>query len=731
MLNTPEHPILTPTEETKHFVRFYDEDAILLAEVADFLDMALRAGGSGIIIATPEHLSTLQRRLAGFGAEPGRRHWSCEKLITLDAQDTLDKFMVNNWPDEARFKAVVGKIVRAACAEGGTVNAFGEMVALLCAQGLFDAAIRLEEMWNALAAQHAFSLFCAYPWKLFPTVELSGAFQKVCEAHDHVCSHSRHVTESKDINFRLAALEQQAKALEAEVARRKEAEKTLRLREKELADFLENSVEGLHRVGADGSILWANRAELNMLGYRWEEYIGHHIAEFHADGPVIEDILTKLKAGETLYDYPARLKCKDGSIKHVRLHSNACFENGELRYTRCFTRDATERHERDKAYAEREELLAELSRANHAKDEFLAMLGHELRNPLAPISVALELMRMRRDDTTKHEQAIIARQVKHMTRLVDDLLDLSRITRGRLELQVSEIDLSNMVAKAIEMASPLLEQRNHQLKVDIAQNLCMNGDSVRLAQAVANLLNNAARYTADGGQIVLTARQENEDWLCISIKDNGEGISEERLAKIFELFYQGTQSLERAKGGLGIGLSIVKSIVELHGGRVEAKSPGAGFGSEFVLKLPISALAVMRSHSIADQVTDVNAVICKRRILLVDDNVDAATTLGKLLESNGHEVAVFSDPIAALSAAQHFNPEIAILDIGLPVINGYELAGRLRAALGSQPCRLIALTGYGQETDKAKSQSAGFNHHLVKPIDTDQLVRLLNFADKD
>lgn len=192
MLTTPDNTTLDDAGKTEHFVRFYDDDAFLLAEVAEFIDRSLRAGGSGIIIATPEHISDLQRRLAEFRTESGRALPSCAKLLTLDAQTTLDQFMVNGWPDEARFDAVVGKVVRAACAQGEPVHAFGEMVALLCAQGMFDATIRLEEMWNALSAETSFSLFCAYPWKLFPTAKLSSAFQKVCATHDHVCSHGQH-----------------------------------------------------------------------------------------------------------------------------------------------------------------------------------------------------------------------------------------------------------------------------------------------------------------------------------------------------------------------------------------------------------------------------------------------------------------------------------------------------------------------------------------------------------
>lgn len=730
MLTNVKSDISPHSKTSEHFVRFYDEDSLLLTEVGDFLDSSLRVGGSGIIIATPDHINVLRSRLSEYWLEPGNTPPNSQKLLTFDAGEMLSGFMIDEWPDESRFDTVVGNVVRATCANGGKVNAFGEMVALLCAKGLFDAAIRLEKMWGALAAQTPFSLFCAYPWKLFPTAESSVAFQKVCDAHHHVCNEGEppSLTNAENRSDKFAALEQKARAMHAEVARRTEAEESLTQREKELADFLDNSAEGLHRVGMDGIILWANRAEMNMLGYSPEEYIGQHIAGFHVDQPVIEDILAKLGAGGTIYDYPARLKCKDGSIKHVVIHSNAYFEDGELRYTRCFTRDATERHQRDEAYAEREKILVELTAANRAKDEFLAMLGHELRNPLAPITMALDLMRMRDGNASKYEREVIERQVQHMNRLVEDLLDISRITRGRIELQVSEIDVSPFLIKAVEMASPLFEQRNHQFRFNCDEGLHMTGDPVRLAQAVSNLLTNAARYTSKGGHIVLSATCVSSDCLCISVKDNGVGLSDSMLGSIFELFFQAKQTIDRTQGGLGIGLALVKNIVELHGGTVEAKSEGIGCGSEFVLKLPLNGLstklpALKETASLATSVQ-------KRRIMLVDDNFDAVNTLGKLLELSGHNVELFDNPMEALSAVKRFNPEIAVLDIGLPVLNGYELADEIRAAMGDHSCRLIALTGYGQEADRAKSRAAGFEKHFVKPVSVDQVIRWINSDEK-
>jgi PAS domain S-box-containing protein len=491
-------------------------------------------------------------------------------------------------------------------------------------------------------------------------------------------------------------------------------------REKELADFLDNSAEGLHRVGMDGTILWANKAEMTMLGYRPEDYIGQHIARFHVDQHVIDDILAKLGSGETLYDYPAHLRCQDGSVKHVVIHSNAYFEDGQLRYTRCFTRDATERQQRDEAYAEREKILVELTEANRAKDEFLAMLGHELRNPLAPITMALELMRMRNGDASKHDRQVIERQVEHMNRLAEDLLDISRITPGRIEMQFSEIDVAQFLVKAVEMASPLFEQRNHQFKFICEERLQMTGDAVRLAQAVSNLLTNAARYTGKGGHIVLSATRVKSDRLRVSVKDDGVGLATSMLGSIFELFFQATQTIDRTQGGLGIGLALVRNIVELHGGTIEARSDGIGCGSEFILELPMHGVSTQQPGP--TEAVKPPTAMQQRRIMLVDDNVDAANTLGKLLALSGHEVALFDNPVDALAAVRAFKPEIAILDIGLPVLNGYELAHEIRTALGPDICRLFALTGYGQPADRLKSQVAGFEQHFVKPVSIEQVI---------
>jgi signal transduction histidine kinase len=364
---------------------------------------------------------------------------------------------------------------------------------------------------------------------------------------------------------------------------------------------------------------------------------------------------------------------------------------------------------------------AQAERANAAKDEFLAMLGHELRNPLAPIVTALELMKLRGETFARHERDVIERQVGHLSRLVDDLLDVSRITQRKLQLKRRPADLAQVVAHAIEMASPLLEDRNHELEVDLRPGpLTVDGDPERLAQVIANLLRNAAKYTEPRGHIAIAAlRQDGE--IRVSVRDNGIGIEQSLLPELFGLFVQGPRALDRAQGGLGLGLALVKSLVEMHGGSVSVASEGLGRGSEFVVCLPALDLPP-EAASPAPAVRPPRAGA--RRILVVDDNIDAAETLAATLRHEGHTVCVAFDGPSALRMADEFRPDAALLDIGLPLMDGYELAGRLRAQLGG--IHLIALTGYGEAADRERSRGAGFSAHLVKPVEMDTVLSALD-----
>ncbi|MRW93804.1 response regulator [Duganella sp. FT80W] len=365
------------------------------------------------------------------------------------------------------------------------------------------------------------------------------------------------------------------------------------------------------------------------------------------------------------------------------------------------------------AMAESERLNTDLNLSSRIKDEFLAMLGHELRNPLAPIVTALKLMKLRDTDTVQ-EQAVIQRQVDHLVRLVDDLLDVSRIASGKVELRKDTVPLADVLNKAIEMASPLLEQKQHRLLVDVP-TVRWHGDPARLAQVVSNLLSNAARYTPAGGHVTLATRIKGNT-VQIQVTDDGNGIAPELLPHIFDLFVQGNRQLDRAKGGLGIGLALVRNLVQMHGGQVSAYSAGEGRGSTFTITLPDSVVAETEVAVVCTNAAPALEQGSGTRVLVVDDNQDAADSLGELLGALGYRAAVAYDPAQAIALAAATMPEVAILDIGLPGMDGFELAGHLRQLPGGTGLKLVALSGYGQENDKTRSREAGFAAHLVKPI---------------
>ena len=843
------------------------------------------------------------------------------------------------------------------------------------------------------------------------------------------------------------------------------SESQLRRREQELSDFFDNASVGLHWVGPDGIILRANQAELDLLGYSADEYIGHHISEFHADADVIEDILRRLSAGEVLQGYQARLRCKDGSILNVVIDSSVLWENGKFVHTRCFTRNVTdqmraeaalrereawlsgqsEAHEaalneapletslgilvrtatgllgpgvraafylanpegtalhhvvgmepgyaaavdgfpigpdslscglaahtgqpiltsdvqaeplwaewrwlaaqydfrgcwsfpihttarkyagtlavywrepreatpRDvefltqvsqaaaiviarhqeaenrgraqaaerkqterlrllweaaevllraddpdtmlggllgqigthlgvdtyfnylvnetgdalrlafydgipartarsisrielgqaicgavalerrsmvanriqqsddprvqlvkslgiRAYAcnpllagdrllgtlsfasrtrdefdpdevafietichyvtmayERLRLLSELKEADRRKDEFLATLAHELRNPLAPVRNAVKIIGMNGSEAPQSRwcRDVIERQVEHLSRLIDDLLDISRITRNRLELRKQRVELAEVITGAVESSRPLIEQYGHHLTVTLPpEPVYLNGDVVRLAQVFLNLLNNAAKYTDQGGRIWLIAERQGEE-AVVRVRDTGVGIPPEKMPRLFEMFYQVDRSLEKSQGGLGIGLSLVRRLVELHGGSVKARSEGTGKGTEFIVRLPVLAEELEPARARGEDTNGHSGAGVSRRILVVDDNRDSADSIAMLLRLTGSDIHTAYDGVQGVEAAEQLRPDVVLLDIGMPRLNGEEACRRIRSAAWGRRMTLIALTGWGQEEDRQRCLNAGFDHHLTKPVDFPTLLELLD-----
>jgi len=669
------------------------------------------------------------------------------------------------------------------------------------------------------------------------------------------------------------------------VLQQKRSEEQLRRSELELSDFFDNATVALHWVGPDGRVLRANRAELELLGYASEEYIGRHIADFHVDADAIAEILRRLSAAETLRDRPARMRCKDGSIKHVLIDSSVLWEQGRFVHTRCFTRDVTEQLRAEwlfqkqsqrlrllweaaavlltaddpdamlrgllakvgeqlgvdaffnfmvtdagdalrlaacegipagalkaisrlefgqavcgtvaqqrrpivathiqqsddpkvqlvkafglRAYAcnpliagdrllgtlsfasrskddfepdevafietishyatvayERLRLLDQLKEADLRKDEFLATLAHELRNPLAPARSAVHLLRLTGPDEPQLRWArdVIDRQIAHLTRLIDDLMDVSRITRNRLELRKQRLELADVIRGAVESARPIIEQYGHTLTIALPDEpVHLDGDLVRLSQIFLNLLNNAAKYTEPGGRIWLEAVVQGHE-VVVRVKDSGVGIPPEKLTRVFEMFFQVDRTLERARGGLGIGLSLVRRLVDLHGGSIEARSEGPGTGSEFVVRLPVLRDA-KGSQPSAATAASVNGSVT-RRILIVDDNRDSADALAMILRVSGdHEVHTAYDGSEGVALATRVKPDAVLLDIGMPHMNGFDVCRCIREQPWGRQSVLIAMTGWAQEDDRRRTADAGFDAHLVKPIDPGGLVELLS-----
>ncbi len=487
-----------------------------------------------------------------------------------------------------------------------------------------------------------------------------------------------------------------------------------------------------------GRTLMANERVRSLLGApalptRSVEDFAAYTA-VHPDGHPFqadEYALTRALAGQAVFDEEIQYQLPDGTRRILSASAGPVYDaDGRIiaavnAFSDITDRKNVEERNRQLLILERQ-ARADAEVANRSKDEFLAMLGHELRNPLAPIVTALQLMRLRGDESLLKERTVIERQVHHLVRLVDDLLDVSRITRGKIELKRERIELSEIVAKAIEMASPLIEQRRHRLTVDVQrQGFAVDADPVRMAQVVANLLNNAAKYTEPNGGIAVLAERDGGA-VVLRIRDSGIGLSAEMLPRIFDLFVQERQAIDRAQGGLGLGLAIVRVLVELHGGTVEAHSEGHGKGTELTVRLPAAEAGdhppSAHPPGLEPEVAPLPGAL---RVLVVDDNLDAAELLATTVQMMGHAARVAHDGLAGLRLAADFRPDAALLDIGLPVMDGYELARHLRALPGLESIRLIAVTGYSQEADRAEAAAAGFELHLVKPIRLEQLQEAL------
>jgi PAS domain S-box-containing protein len=507
---------------------------------------------------------------------------------------------------------------------------------------------------------------------------------------------------------------------------RRKAEIAVQTSEVQYRRLFQNAQDGILVLDAITlEIIDANRFITELLGYSRDELLGKELWEigFFGDKQASQAVYQELQErGYVRYEH-LPLETKNGESAEVEFISNLYLVD-DLAVVQCNIRDISERSRMERKLQEQAEALADLQRR---KDEFLAMLSHELRNPLAPISNAVHLLRLQQDEDSiqQRARAIIERQVTQLTRLVDDLMDVSRITTGRILLRNERITINDVVEHAVETTRPLVEQRKHELNVSLSPlPIWLDADAARLEQVIVNLLTNAAKYTDEGGHIWLTVLREGDE--CVMrLRDTGVGITPELLPRIFDLFTQAERSLDRSRGGLGIGLALVQRLVEMHGGRVDVHS-ALTEGSEFVVRLPTVPSPASPSSSIRPETVKSDGSML--RVLVVDDNVDTAESLALLVKLLGHNVRMAHDGPAALQAAIDYLPNVVLLDIGLPGLTGYEVASQIRQQAILNGVVLAAVTGYGRESDRLLAMEAGFDHHLVKPVDFETVQQILATA---
>ena len=666
-----------------HSVHFYETEESLYRAVGDYLVEGIAGCEPVLVIATPEHANGFRRHVERKGHDPSL-------IEVADAREMLSQFADRDSLDRDRFFATIGGAIGRRSSPSQRVWAYGEMVDLLWRDGFAESAMQLESLWIELAEQQNFSLMCAYPMGHFYKPNGAPEFSRLCDAHEHVI-----------------VGDQRTKILEMEIAHRKNLEKALVRSQQDLRDFLENATIGIHRVDAEGTILWANDAELQMLGYGRDEYVGHNIREFYADREVIDEIMGFLAKGEDIRDREVRLVAKDGSIRIIELDSNAHFEDGKFVHTRCFSRDITQRK---MVEATNSRLFQRAQEANRAKDEFLATLSHELRTPLTAILGWARLLLLGGIDmeTTRTALQTIEQSARMQTALIDDLLDLSRVVTGKLSLNADLVDLGEVVRNAAQTQRLAADVKNVRLEVSVPEDrIIVKGDATRLQQIVWNLIVNAIKFSSARGHVGVSLTK-SRGVACISVRDNGRGITPEFLPHVFEPFRQGEASTTRAFGGLGLGLAIVKYLVEAHGGTVAARSDGEGHGATFEVTLPI----VARVNPDATVVLPEEEIdLAGTSVLVVDDDEATRDLLRAILRRCGAK----AETVASVDeACAKFNADldIVVTDIAMPQRDGFALLEFVRSQKLPKHVPVIALTASAQ-----KAGRDGFDAYVCKPID--------------
>ena len=714
-----------------HALQLFERETFLADVLARYVGAGLGAGDAAVVIATPAHRASLAEVLQQRSFDvPALRAQG--RLVLLDAQGTLDLLLHDDAFERERFVATLSPLLAAAkrsVQPCGSVRAFGEMVLLLRATGRPQTALALEQAWELLARELGFSILCAYPSEAFHRHEDEAIFLEVARAHSGVFPSESYAMRG-GVAERLrsiAHLQQRAGAMETELERRREIESRLQERNDTLRALVAAAPLPIVVTDLDTTVRLWNPAAERLFGWPAAEVTGKLLpivpTERRGECSAMRDAVGRgesVRAVETV-----RLR-RDGSAVDVAVSAAPLADaEGNVQRLVLLFEDRTERNlaERDRQRVFDTERAAreQAERATRARDEFLAMLGHELRNPLSAVRSAISVARL---DGERRERAleIATRQSETLRRLVDDLLDAARITRGKVTLKKRPVPFSALVTRAVDATRPLVAERGHKLAVALPPaEVLVDVDEIRFEQVLTNVISNAARYTDPGGRIEIVASIDGADAVC-RVRDDGIGIAPESQATIFDLFVQAGRGLDRVQGGLGIGLTLARTLIELHGGSIALHSDGIGKGSEFILRLPLPAQPDAGDRpderATADAATGA-------RVLLVEDNPDTADSMVLLLEMLGHRVDLAPDGASALALAAARIPQVMLVDIGLPDIDGYEVARRVRANAALASVVLVALTGYGQREDRERAFAAGFDHHFVKPVDPDELNAFL------
>ena len=712
------------TAAADHLVQFYESDLFLLDTVSTYIGVGLETGVGCVVIATQNHLDGIHERLTARGLNGALANGN---YVALEASGALSQLMTNGMPDAARFRDFIGEIItKMDQGPGRPTRVFGEMINLLLADGNRPAAISLEELWNELAKNNSFSLLCGYSMDKFNHEQDKQLFLDVCAQHTHVLPSDGYAAlETQEERLReIARLQQKAASLEAEIAERKKSEKILLQRERELSDFLNNAAEGVHQVAADGTILWANNAELSLLGYEPDEYIGHNIVEFHADQGVIQDILRRLSSGEQLRGYEAQIRCKDGSTRHVSINSNVYWKEGEFLYTRCFTHDVTAEK---LAALELEKAKAAAEAANKTKSFFLANVSHEIRSPMTGILGYADILlgHLQNPDDIECVRTI-KRSGHYLLGIINDVLDLAKIEAGGLEIKKEQIHLGNLLNEVYALMEVSANEKRLSLilKYEGAIPERIECDQKRLRQILLNLIDNAIKFTKEGSVKLAVGYVPGAGEVRFEITDTGKGMSAEEQKQLFKPFTQVDSSPHREHGGTGLGLAITKRLIDAMGGSVDVESE-PNHGSRFCVRLPAGTVhgSLIKPEAVYRETPVVEKL--NARVLVVEDRHEIRHLNMYYLEEGGATVDNAANGVAALEKVKNApdSYDLILMDLQMPELDGLETTRRLRASGFRKP--IIALTAAAMRGDREKCLKAGCDDYLTKPVDRTELLDMI------